>query len=112
MYKYKLMDNEDVIEIFDKLYVKQGNNEKTTSVILTNKRLLFLDYLVPDEGAEILRVTRGVQYLRYKEIYYQINLDDIKKINNESNYQVILNNNMQFEFTNTALYKLLIKNIR
>ena len=53
MYKYKLMDNEDVIEIFDKLYVKQGNNEKTTSVILTNKRLLFLDYLVPDEMKNI-----------------------------------------------------------
>ena len=46
MYKYKLNDNEDIIKIFDNLYIKQGNNEKTTSAILTNQRLLFLDYIV------------------------------------------------------------------
>ena len=46
MYKYTLNDNEDIIKIFDNLYIKQGNNEKTTSAILTNQRLLFLDYIV------------------------------------------------------------------
>lgn len=41
MYKYTLNDNEDIIKIFDNLYIKQGRNEKTTSAILTNQRLLF-----------------------------------------------------------------------
>ena len=50
MYKYTLNDKEDVIKIFNNLYVKQGSNEKTTSAILTNQRLLFLDYIVQNEG--------------------------------------------------------------
>lgn len=28
MYKYTLNDNEDIIKIFDNLYIKQGRNEK------------------------------------------------------------------------------------
>ena len=35
-----------ISKIFDNLYIKQGNNEKITSTILTNQRLLFLDYIV------------------------------------------------------------------
>ena len=53
MYKYILNDNEDIIKIFDNLYIKQGNNEKTTSAILTNQRLLFLDYIVLNNNSII-----------------------------------------------------------
>ena len=53
MYKYILNDNEDIIKIFDNLYIKQGNNEKTTSTILTNQRLLFLDYIVLNNNSII-----------------------------------------------------------
>lgn len=53
MYKYTLNDNEDIIKIFDNLYIKQGNNEKTTSAILTNQRLLFLDYIVLNNNSII-----------------------------------------------------------
>ena len=84
MYKYILNDNEDIIKIFDNLYIKQGNNEKTTSAILTNQRLLFLDYIVQNEGLEVLRIARGSQAIQYKEAYYQIILNDIKMINKKS----------------------------
>ena len=53
MYKYTLNDNEDIIKIFDNLYIKQGINEKITSAILTNQRLLFLDYIVLNNNSII-----------------------------------------------------------
>lgn len=98
MYKYTLNDNEDIIKIFDNLYIKQGSNEKTTSAILTNQRLLFLDYIVKNEGLEVLRIARGSQSLQYKEVYYQIILNDIKTINKKELYEIVLNNNSIIEF--------------
>ena len=44
MYSLELMNNEEVIRIFDEIFVKQNKNEKITTIVLTNKRLLFLDY--------------------------------------------------------------------
>lgn len=42
-----------ISKIFDNLYIKQGSNEKTTSAILTNQRLLFLDYIVLNNNSII-----------------------------------------------------------
>lgn len=42
-----------ISKIFDNLYIKQGNNEKITSTILTNQRLLFLDYIVLNNNSII-----------------------------------------------------------
>lgn len=109
MYKYILNINEDVIKIFDKLYVKQGSNEKTTSAILTNQRLLFLDYIVQNEGLEVLRIARGSQAIQFKEVYYQINLNDIKTINKKELYEIVLNNNSVIEFNDKILYDLILK---
>lgn len=112
MYDIDLEKNEDVVKIFEDIFIKQGDNEKYTTIILTNKRMLFLDYLAPNEGNEVLRVARGANYFRYKEIYYQFNLDNIKSVSEsgESLYKVILDNKMTFEFDNDDLYDLLIKN--
>ncbi len=109
MYKYTLNDKEDVIKIFNNLYVKQGSNEKTTSAILTNQRLLFLDYIVQNEGLEVLRIARGSQAIQYKEVYYQINLNDIKKLNKKELYEIVLNNNLIIEFNDKILYDLILK---
>ncbi len=109
MYKYILNDNEDIIKIFDNLYIKQGNNEKTTSAILTNQRLLFLDYIVQNEGLEVLRIARGSQAIQHKEAYYQIILNDIKIINKKELYEIVLNNNSIIEFNDKKLYDLILK---
>ena len=101
MYKYTLNDNEDIIKIFDNLYIKQGNNEKITSAILTNQRLLFLDYIVQNEGLEVLRIARGSQAIQYKEVYYQIMLNDksqvplLKKVVVASGNKVAIGNNIE-----------------
>ena len=42
-----------ISKIFDNLYIKQGKNEKITSTILTNQRLLFLDYIVLNNNSII-----------------------------------------------------------
>lgn len=110
MYNFEFINNEEIIKIFDEICIKQETNEKTTTIILTNKRLLFLDYLQPNEGLELLRVARGMNYIKCKEVYYQINLDDIDKIIKNEYYQVTLKNNITFEFDNDELYKLIKNN--
>ena len=45
--------------------------------------------------------------LRIKEIYYQINLEDIKSVQDGEYYQIILKDDTEFEFNNQELYELL-----
>lgn len=107
MYNFDLINNEEVIKIFDEVFIKQGENEKITTIVLTNKRLLFLDYIIPNEGLEVLRIARGADYIKYKEIYYQIHLNDIVNIIKDEHYQVVLKNKIAFEFNDEELYNLL-----
>lgn len=111
MYNFELVDNEEIIKIFDEVFIKQEENEKNTTIILTNKRLLFLDYVTPNEGLEVLRIARGLDYIKYKEIYYQIDLNDIENIISGKYYQIILKNKMTFEFNDEELYNLLKNDI-
>lgn len=109
MYNFELINDEEVIEIFDEVFAKQNENGVNTTIVLTNKRLLFLDYITPNEGLEVLRIARGASYVKYKEIYCQINLTDITKIIKDEYYQVVLKNGITFEFNSDELYKLLKK---
>lgn len=107
MYNLELMNNEEVIRIFDEIFVKQNKNEKITTIVLTNKRLLFLDYLIENEGLEVLRIARGINYIKTKEVYYQINLSDVKNISKNKYHKIVCKNGMSFEFDDDELYKLL-----
>ena len=73
MYNFDFLKNEELIEIFEDVWIVQGKNEKCTTIALTNQRLLFLDYDKFD-SRENLRVGRGVEYARFKEVYYSIDL--------------------------------------
>lgn len=109
MYNFNLLKNEKIIKVFEEIYIIQEENEKVTTIALTNKRLLFLDYLNENEGQEVLRIARGTNYLKIKDVYYYINLNDIKSITKEEYYQIILKNNQSFEFDDEELYNLLKK---
>ncbi len=111
MYNFELQKGEETISIFDDIYIKQGTNEKETTIILTTKRILFLDYQ-NDDPNENLRIGRGVQYLRAKEVYYEMLLKDIEKISFDKLYKVLLKNGIEFEFENKDLYKLLKENVK
>ncbi len=111
MYNFDFLKGEELIEVFENAWVGQGNNEKNTTIALTNKRLLFLDYDKSDPR-ENLRVGRGVEYIRFKEVYYYIYLKDIKKVEIKDDvYNIIIQNNI-IEIDDEGLYKLLIKEIK
>lgn len=106
MYNFNFMKDERLIEIFEEILVRQNDNEKITTIALTDKRLLFLDYTTND-GLEALRITKGINFTRYKDVYHEINLDNIKSITEEDYYKLILKDNTSFEFNNQKLYELL-----
>ena len=107
MYNFDLTNNEEIIKVFEDVLIRQEENEKITTIALTNKRLLFLDYLIENEGLEVLRIARAMDYIKYKEVYYQINLNDIENIIKDKYYKVILKNKKSFEFDKDELYSLL-----
>lgn len=107
MYNFNLNKDEEIIKVFDDVLIRQEGNEKVTTIALPNKRVLFLDYLIENEGLEVLRIARGMNYIKYKEVYYQINLNDIESIIKDKFYKVILKNKNSFEFDKGELYSLL-----
>ena len=104
MYNFNLNTNEELKEVFKDILIKLGDIEKTTTIALTNKRLLFLEYINNDPD-EVLRISRGVNYIKYKEVYYELNLEDINVMNANGNFLVLLNNECIFEFDDLNLYK-------
>lgn len=106
MYNFNFIENEDLIEVFDQVFIKQNDNEKITTIAITNKRLLFLDYITND-GLEALRITNKLNLVRNKEVYHTIDLDNIESITEDEYYKIKLKDNTSFEFNAQELYKLL-----
>lgn len=111
IYNFNFKKYEKILEIFDKVSVSTQNEDKITSIALTNKRLLFLDYLNINSGLETLRITNKFNYIKSKDIYYQINNKDINLTKDNKYYIVTVNNKTIFKFTNKKLYNLLKENI-
>lgn len=108
MYDFELTNNEEVIAVFDHIWIYQENNEKNTTIAVTNKRILFMDYNQFDYK-EVLRIGRNLDYIRQKEIYYQIKIEDICSIEKKEKYIVFLSNHTNFEFDDDNLFQLLKK---
>lgn len=107
MYNFNFIEDEKLINIFDEILIKQEKNEKITTIALTDKRLLFLDYITND-GYEALRIAKGINFVKYKDVYYEIDLSNIKSISDKDEYYLItLKDNTSFEFNNINLYKML-----
>ena len=107
MYNLNLSKNENLIQIFDNILITNTKEEKTTTIAITNKRLLFLDYLNTNDALDALRITNKLNTIKYKDIYYQLNLSDIK-LTKQSNYYVISKNKEPiFNFYNQEIYNLL-----
>ena len=106
MYNFNFIENEELVEVFDGVYVRQNYNEKITTIALTNKRLLFLDYITND-GLEALRIMNKMNLVRTKEVYYKINLEDIKSLRKTEYYNIVLKDDTEFEFNSEELYELL-----
>ena len=88
MYNLNLSKNEKLIQIFDNILITNNKEEKTTTIAITNKRLLFLDYLNTNDALDTLRITNKLNTIKYKDIYYQLNLSDIK-LTKQSNISLV-----------------------
>ena len=89
MYNFKLLDNEEIALIDDNVIIKDKDNLYT--VIITNKRLLVLDY--PSNvynSMEDLRISGKINYVKMKEIILEKKLKEIKKIDDMIEFNKII----------------------
>ena len=82
MYNFKKLKNEKIELIEDNCILLYEGKERAVSVILTNMRLILLDYPDGTDYQETLRISKGVNYMRNKEEFFSINLSDIINIEN------------------------------
>ena len=109
MYDFKLNKNEEIKLISDNTII-YNKEEKEYSSILTNKRLLILDYPSSYQNSmEELRITGRINYIRKKEVVASINLDDIISIDKKGEYyKITLKDNNYINLLDEEL----IKNIK
>lgn len=69
MYNFDFLKNEELIEIFEDVWIVQGNNEKCTTIALTNQRLLFLDYDKYDYIVPTLTEQQIKFYIQMRQMY-------------------------------------------
>ncbi len=106
MYNFKKIKNEKIEKIEDDCVLLFNNKERSISAILTNKRLILLDYPDGTDYQETLRISNGVNYMRNKEEFYSININDI--LNAENDKYILKDNNYFFLKTND-INKTIIK---
>lgn len=97
MYDFKLNKNEEVKLISDNTVVYTGNEERKATCIITNQRLLILDY--PSgihNSAEDLRISGKMAYIRKKEVIGEIDLKNIENIIQETDYHRIELKNKEY----------------
>lgn len=98
MYNFEKLEGEEIVLISDESIVKKEDEEVSISTIVTNKRMILLDY--PDKSnnyEEALRTSRGVDYVLKKEPILIIELQDIVNIIEENDFdKYILNTSNYF----------------
>lgn len=97
MYDFKLNKKEEIKLISDNTIVYTVKDEINVTCIITNQRLLILDY--PSgvhNSAEDLRISSKMTYIRKKEVIGEIDLKDIKTITKEADYYRIELKNKEY----------------
>lgn len=105
MYEFDKLKNEKIVLISDNSFLKINDNWNSISTIITNKRLLLLDY--PSKVSnyqETMRVSRGMDYIQKKEVLFKVNLNEILKIEKDNKY--LLKNGNYFYLNDTGVKKI------
>lgn len=111
MYDFKLNDMEEIKLISDDTIVFTDREERNVTCIITNMRLLILEY--PGglyNSAEDLRISGKLNYIKKKEIVVEINLNDILAINEEKNYYKLIIKNGSINLNDNEIVNYLKKN--
>lgn len=83
MYIFDKLENEEIEYISDSAILKVNEQDKNISVILTNQRLLLLDYPSKVNNYEEALKSKAVNYIEKKEVILEVNLSDIISIEND-----------------------------
>lgn len=112
MYNFKLEDNEEIKLIVDDVLICENNRLYT--FIITNKRLLILDY--PSNicnSFEDLRISGRLNYVKMKEIVVDKDINDIKRISiKEDMVKILFNDDSYIEFVDKGIYSVIKDEIR
>lgn len=90
MYNIVLDENEEIKLISDNTIVYNNKDELICTSIITNKRYLILDY--PSDlynTREDLRILNKLNYVKQKEVIFEINLDKILSVEKDNKYYKI-----------------------
>lgn len=110
MYNFSFEEGEELIQVFDPIYIKQGEVEKNTAVAVTTQKILFMSYM-NDDPFEDMKAGNVIGVIKFKRPFYEIPLVNIQKVEKDELYKITMYNGMNFEFENDDLYNLLVKRI-
>lgn len=106
MYNFNKLDNEEILLISDESILKKDDKEEKISTIVTNQRLILLDYPEASNNyEEALRTSRGANYISQKEPILIIDLDSIKEILSENNLDKYVLNTSNYFYLNDSEIK-------
>ena len=112
MYNFNKLDNEEILLISDESVLRKDDKEEKISTIVTNKRLILLDY--PDASnnyEEAMRTSRGADYILQKEPILVVNLDEINDIINENTFDKYVLNTSNYFYLNDNEIKIKINEL-
>ena len=114
MYEFDKLENETIKLITDEVFLLKNDKKIMITGIVTNKRLILLDYESRDNNyEEALRTGLNMDYIKRKVPILIINNDDIKEIKETKYYdKYILNNDSYFNIENKDIKKFYISKIK
>jgi len=112
MYNFNKLDNEEILLISDESVLRKDDKEEKISTIVTNKRLILLGY--PDATnnyEEVLRTSRGADYVLHKEPILIVDLYDIKEVISENDFDKYVLHTSNYFYLNDNEVKIKIKEL-
>jgi len=113
MYKFEKLQNEEITLISDDSLLKVNEKQTSISTILTNKRMILFN--VPssiNNYEETLRTSRGISYIEYKEPILIVDLNDIKNVEINDDFDKYILNTKDYFYLNDKDIRNAFLNIR
>lgn len=113
MYDFKLWKDEKVMLISDNTVIYIGDELKNYTCIITNQRILILDYPSGIHNSmEDLRISGKISYIRKKEVILEISFNDIVSLKDKKYfYRIHLNGGKYIDLNNDEIISYLKKRL-
>ena len=109
MYNYNLLENEELIKIYDDILLKIGDDILDVSVIITNMRFMILSIPKDKEAYRVGRMI--IDKPISKEIIFETDINNIIDIKKEEDYyKYILSDTNYFLLNTDEIYKFIHQN--